>query len=99
VARKITDGAVIGLRHQLAAKCRTTLARLEHSTQAELYDFSVELDRLRDRLIDIMAGRDVFVYRFEIPHYMQTLRTDGQMVYTLRGDTLMAAAYERVDQF
>jgi hypothetical protein len=98
VARLIRphDGVVVGLREHLAARCRATIAKLEHSTECELYDFSAERNRPCDRLIDIMSGADVTpVYLHEIPRDMLPLR-DGRMVYTLRGDRLVPAEYERV---
>jgi hypothetical protein len=60
------DSRVIGLREHLAARCRATITKLEHSTECELYDFHPELERQRDRFIDIETGRDVLVYRHEI---------------------------------
>lgn len=89
------DGVVVGLREHLAASCRAIIGKLEHATDTELYDFTVELDRQRDRLIDIQTGRDVLVYRFEVPESMQPPR-DHQHVFTLRGDWLVPAEYERV---
>ena len=60
------------------------------------YGFGAEVRRLRKRIDDMLDGSDVLVYRHEIPADMQPPRTDGQMVYTLRGDTLVPAEYERV---
>ena len=53
------------------------------------------MKRLRERLDDLKNGNDVLVYRFEIPHDLQPPREDGVIVYTLRGDRLVAAEYER----
>lgn len=80
------------LRAHLAAKCRATIPRLTDSTG--FYDFSAELDRHRDRLIDIETGRDLLVYRFEIPADVAP-PGDGQHVFTLRGNRLVPAEYER----
>ena len=90
------DSRVAGLRDHLAARCRDLIDRLSHSTETELYNFSAERDRLRDRLVDIETGRAVLVYRHEIPTEMQPPREDGRIVFTLRGDRLVAAEYERV---
>jgi hypothetical protein len=84
------------LREHLAARCRDLIDRLSHSTESELYNFSAERSRLRDRLIDIETGRDVTVYRHEIPHEWQPPREDGRIVFTLRGDRLIEAQFERV---
>lgn len=84
---------MVGLRDHLAAECKSVIHRLSHATNTELYDFTVELDRQRDRLIDIETGRDVLVYRFELGEYAPP--RDDQHVFTLRGETLLPAEYER----
>jgi hypothetical protein len=89
---------VAGLRDHLAAKCRALIDKLSHATVCELYDFSVECDRQRDRLIDIQTGADVLVYRHEIPRDMQPPRADGEMVYTLHDDRLVSAVYDQTDR-
>ena len=87
---------VTGLRDHLAALCRDLIDRLTHSTETELYNFSAERGRLRDRLIDIERGRDVLVYQHEIPPGWQPPREDGVISFTLRGDRLIEAQFERV---
>jgi hypothetical protein len=82
------DSRVTGLREHLASRCRAAIDKLTHATECDMYDFSRETDRLRDRLIDIETGRDVTVYRFELGKYAPP-REDNQHVYTLRGDRLM----------
>ena len=84
------------MRDHLAQRCRDLIDKLTHSTEFEIYNFCAERDRLRDRLIDIETGREVTVYRFEIPADMQPPREDGEHVYTLRGDRLVPADYQRV---
>jgi hypothetical protein len=69
------------------------MARFVES-DADLFPYrGAELRRLRKRLDDLTNGRDILVYRFEIPADMQPPR-DGQHVYTLRGDRLVTADYE-----
>jgi len=85
-----------GMLQHLASRCRGTIDKLTDSTECEIYNFSAERDRLCDRLIDIETGRDVTVYRFEIPAEMQPPREDGRHVYTLRSDRLVPAEYQRV---
>jgi hypothetical protein len=80
-----------GLREHLAARCLDLIDRLTHSTETELYNFGAERSRLRDRLIDIETGRDVLVYRHEIPPAFQPPREDGRIVFTLCGDRLVEA--------
>jgi hypothetical protein len=91
LARRIGTGTVVGLREHLTEKCADLLAKL-----TRFDGFGADVDRLRDRLIDLRAGRDILVYRFEIPADMQPPRSDGQHVYTLRGDRLITAEYQRV---
>jgi hypothetical protein len=86
---------VIGLREHLTKKARGVLVRLD-SAATEVYDFGAEVRRLRKRIDDLLDGADVLVYRHEIPGDMQPPRTDGQHVYTMRGDRLVPAQYERV---
>jgi len=67
-------------------------------SDGELFPYrGAELKRLRERLDDLKNGNDVLVYRFEIPHDLQLPREDGVIVYTLRGDRLITAQYERVE--
>jgi hypothetical protein len=97
VARRIETDTVSGLREHLADKCAQLLARFVES-DGEFFPYrGAEIARLRKRLDDLKAGRDVLVYRHEIPADMQPPRTDGQHVYTLRGDRLITAQYERVE--
>lgn len=96
MARKICTDTVIGLREHLAEKCAELLVRFVES-DGELFPYrGAEMKRLRERLDDLKNNRDVLVYRHEIPADMQPPRTDGQHVYTLRGDRLVTAEYERV---
>ncbi len=96
MARKICTDTVIGLREHLAEKCAELMARFVES-DGEFFPYrGAELKRLRERLSDLKNGNDVLIYRFEIPHDLQPPREDGQHVYTLRGDRLVAAEYERV---
>jgi hypothetical protein len=85
-----------GLREHLAQRCRDLIDRLTHSTETELYNFSAERSRLRDRLVNIETGRDVLVYRHEIPPALQPPREDGRIVFTLHGDRLMPPQYDHV---
>lgn len=96
MARKIgaDPNLVVGLREHLAARCRATIAKLAHATDTGLYDFSADLERQRDRLIDLQTGRDVLAYRFELGDFAPP--RDGRHVFTLRGDRLVPAEYERV---
>jgi hypothetical protein len=91
LARRIDTGTVVGLREHLIERNADLLAKL-----TRFDGFGADVDRLRDRLIDLRAGRDILVYRFEIPADMQPPRSDGQHVYTLRGDRLITAEYQRV---
>jgi hypothetical protein len=71
------------------------MARFVES-DGELFPYrGAELSRLRKRLDDLNNGHDILVYRFEIPADMQPPREDGRIVYTLRGDRLVTAEYER----
>jgi hypothetical protein len=96
VARRIETDTVIGLREHLTDKCAALLARFVES-DGELFPYrGAEMKRLQKRLDDLKNNRDVLVYRHEIPADMQPPRTDdGQIVFTLRGDRLVAAEYER----
>lgn len=88
------DGMVPELRQHLVARCRAALTRRE----AAPYDFSADVTRLRQRLDALLAGVDVTpIYRHEIPRELQPPRTaEGAIVYTLRGDVLVGADYDRV---
>ena len=89
MARRIdTEGERHGLREHLIAKTRMAVVKLE-TADTDIYDFTPELRRQQDRLLDLQAGRGVLVYRFEIPRELQPLR-DGTHVYTLHGDRLVA---------
>jgi hypothetical protein len=89
VARRIkTDPAkVVGLREHLIERCRAQVVRLE-AANTEIYDFTAEVVRQRKRLDDLLDGADVLVYRHELGEYAPP-RSDGQNVYTLRGDKLI----------
>jgi len=52
---------------------------------------------LQKRLADLNSGRDVLVYVHEIPAHMLPAREDGQIAFTLSGDTLVTvpAQYQR----
>lgn len=94
MARRIATDVKAGLRDHLTEQCAIMLARM---SQAEGFPYrGAEVERLRDRLIDLKAGRDILVYRFEIPADMQPPRDDRQHIYTLRGDRLITADYERM---
>ena len=54
---------------------------------ADWCDFAAERERQDDRLLDLLAGRNVLVYRFEIPADLQPPQ-DGTRIYTLRSDRL-----------
>jgi hypothetical protein len=72
------------------------LARFVES-DADLFPYrGTELARLQSRLDDLKNGRDVLVYRHEIPAQYAPHREDGRIVFTLSGDRLVAAEYERV---
>jgi hypothetical protein len=84
------DPAVVtGLRATLIVKARAEVVRLA-TADSDVYDFSAELQRQRDRVDALLEGRDVTVYRFEIPGEHQPPR-DGTVRYTLRGDRLVAS--------
>jgi hypothetical protein len=87
---------VVGLREHLAQRCRDLIARLTKPTECDVYDFSAERSRLRDRLINIETGQDVLVYLHEIPTEMQPPRADDddRIVFTLTGDRLVSPQYE-----
>jgi hypothetical protein len=85
---------VVGLREYLAERVRRQVGRLEDA-DTDLYDFGVDLRWQRKRLEDLEAGRDVLVYRFEIPREAQPPR-NGVHLLTLRGDKLIPAEYEPV---
>lgn len=93
MARKIDTGTVAGLREHLTKQVRDVLVRLEAARTG--WGYGAEIRRLRKRLDDLLDGNDVLVYRFEIPPEQQPPRSDGQHVYTLSGDRLMPAEYER----
>jgi hypothetical protein len=86
---------VVGLRDYLTKQARDLLVRLEAADPH--YGFGAEVRRLRKRVNDLLDGADILVYRFELPADMEPPRTDGQHVYTLRGDRLVPAEYERVE--
>jgi hypothetical protein len=93
VARKIATDQVCGLRDHLADKCADLLARFVES-DAELFPYrGAEIARLWKRLDDLNNGHDITVYRFELPTEYAPPR-DERTVYTLRGDTLVAAEYQ-----
>jgi hypothetical protein len=96
-ARPIRDNTVPGLRDHLIERCMKLMARLVES-DADLFPYrGKELKRLQSRLDDLTNGRDVLVYRHEIPADMQPPRDDtGRIVFTLRGDRLIEAQLERV---
>ena len=74
------------------------LARFVES-DAEAFPYKgKELARLRQRLDDLTNGRDVLVYRHEVPAEMTPPR-DGRntIVFTLRGDRLVDAESERCE--
>jgi hypothetical protein len=60
----------------------------------EVYDLTAEIARQRHRLDELLDGAEVLVYRHEIRREMMPPR-DGTMVYTLRGDRLVSAEYQR----
>jgi hypothetical protein len=82
---------VVGLREFLAQRARAKVGRLENA-DTDMYDFSTVLTWQRKRLADLEAGRDVVVYRSEIPKAVQRPR-DGTMVFMLRGDKRIPAEY------
>jgi hypothetical protein len=94
VARRIETDQVCGLRDHLAGKCSALLARFVES-DAELFPYrGAEIARLRKRLDDLKNGRDVLTYRFELPPEYAPPREDGQHIYMLKGDRLVAAQYQ-----
>jgi hypothetical protein len=94
-ARPIGTGTT-GLRDHLADRTAELMARFVES-DGDLFPYrGAELARLRKRLDDLTNGRDVLVYRHEIPADMQPPREDGRIVFTLRGDRLVPAQYDRV---
>jgi hypothetical protein len=95
VARRIETGTVTRLRDHLTQWCAELLARFAQS-DAELFPCrGAEVRRLRKRLDDLKNGRDILVYRFEVPAELQPPRTDEPIhVFTLRGDRLVTADYE-----
>ncbi|MGO8938386.1 MAG: hypothetical protein ACLQLO_15125 [Mycobacterium sp.] len=97
MARRIETDVKTGLREHLIKQARGVLVRLESADPR--FGFGAEVKRLRRRLDDLLDGADVLVYRFEIPADMQPPRSDGQHVYTLRGDRLVTAEYERAVPF
>jgi hypothetical protein len=78
----------------LIERARAEVRRSE-SADTVVYDFSAEIARQRRRVDDLLDGADVLVYRHEIHANMEPPR-DGQHVFTLRGDRLVPAEYERV---
>jgi len=96
-ARPIRDSTVPELRDQLTERCTKLMARFVES-DGELFPYrGAELKRLQKRLDDLNSGRDVLVYRFEIPTHMQPPRNGHRHVFTLRGDRLIDAEYERCE--
>jgi hypothetical protein len=93
LARRIETGTVTGLREHLTEKCGELLARFTQS-EDRFGLRGAEVRRLRKRLDDLKNGEDILVYRFEIPAAMQPPRSDGQHIYTLRGDRLVTAEYQ-----
>lgn len=85
---------VVGLRAHLTKTARDLIVRLERADRH--HGFTADIDRLRQRVNDLLGDADVLVYRHEIPADMQPPRTDGQHVYTLHGDSLRPARYQRV---
>lgn len=89
-ARLIGTGTA-GLRDHLADRTADLMARFVES-DGELFPYrGTELKRLHTRLDDLNNGRDVLVYRHEIPADMQPAREDGRIVFTLTGDKLITA--------
>jgi hypothetical protein len=82
-----------GCGEHLTKRARDIIVQLESADPH--YGFGAEVARLRKRVDDLLDGADVLVYRHEIPADMQPPRTDGQHIYTLRGDRLVTAEYER----
>lgn len=79
------------IRDHLIAKCRNEIEReIAASERIGWYDFAAELDRLRDRLLDLQANREVTVYWHELPRDLRPPRY-GTMRYTLTGDRLAPA--------
>ena len=96
MARRIETDTVTGLRDHLTQRCAELLARFTRS-DGDLFPYrGAEVRRLRKRLDDLKNGNDVLVCRHEIPVELQPPREDGRIVYTLRGDRLVTAEYERV---
>lgn len=75
-----------GLREHLIGKARAEVAKLA-AARCDWYDFTAELHRQQDRLLDLASGLDVTVYRHELPREHQPPR-DGTVAYTLHGDRL-----------
>jgi hypothetical protein len=96
-ARPIGDTTVAGLREHLAERCVKMLTRMV-DTDGDLFPYrGAELKRLRQRLDDLRNNRDILLYRFEIPTHMQPPRNGHRHVFTLRGDRLIDAEYERCE--
>ncbi|BBX70100.1 hypothetical protein [Mycolicibacterium psychrotolerans] len=78
---------VSGLREHLIAQARAQVTRLD-AAACDWYDFGGERQRQRDRIDALLDGRDVTVYRHELPREHQP-RRDGTMRYTLHGHRLI----------
>ena len=86
--------AVAWLRDHLIAEARAMLVRLDNADPN--YGFGAEIRRLRARIDDLLDGKGILVYRFELPRELGPPR-DGRHVFTLKGDDrLVDAEYERV---
>jgi hypothetical protein len=91
------DSRVAGLRDHLADKCAELLARFVESDAEHFPYRGAEIRRLQSRLDDLHGNRDVLVYQHEIPAEWQPPRDeDGRIVFTLTGDRLVPAQFERV---
>jgi hypothetical protein len=94
MARRIKpqSAEVAGIRGALIDSLQASFDRLVGADN-DIYDFSVERDRLAGMVADLRAGRDVSVHVGQIP---RELRPDTGKVFTLRGDQLVPQDYEKV---
>jgi hypothetical protein len=90
--RRSEPASVDGLRDALIDSLQASFDRLVGADN-EVYDFSVERDRLAGMVADLRAGRDVSVNVGQIPRELRP--ADGK-VFTLTGNQLVPQDYEKL---
>jgi hypothetical protein len=94
MARRIKpqSAEVAGIRGALIDSLQASFDRLVGADN-DIYDFSVERDRLAGMVADLRAGRDVCVQGWQIP---RGLRPDTAKVFTVTGNQLVPQDYEQL---